>query len=151
MSTTSVAAAFKDAFYTWAVTNWSGSDVQVCFGIPGPKQADDIVAFQDVTFEQDPATYGTQRSREEVLTLKVTASVWRAGESAQEKVASDRAVALIAALEQYARVTDTTIGGTVRECFLTNGEISGTPPELVAGGRLVEAQATFTAHARIRS
>ena len=60
-------------------------------------------------------------------------------------------MALIAELEQYARVTDTTIGGTVRECFLTNLQIAGTPPELVAGGRLVEAQATFTAHARIRS
>lgn len=81
----------------------------------------------------------------------VTASSYRAGESAQEKVAWDRAVSLIAELEQYARVTDTTIGGTVRECFLTNLQIAGTPPELIAGGRLVEAQATFTAHARIRS
>lgn len=151
MSTTSVAAAFKDAFYAWAVTNWSGDPVQVQFGIPGPNQQDDIVGFLDVTAEQDPATFGTQRSREEVLTLIVTASSYRAGESAQEKVAWDRAVALIAELEQYARVTDTTIGGTVRECFLTNLQIAGTPQELIAGGRLVEAQATFTAHARIRS
>lgn len=52
MSTTSVAAAFKDAFYTWAVTNWSGDPVQVQFGIPGPNQQDDIVGFLDVTAEQ---------------------------------------------------------------------------------------------------
>lgn len=151
MSTTSTAAAFKDAFHSWAVTNWTGDPVQVNFGIPGPNQQDDIVAFLDVSTGQEPATYGTQRSREETLTMTVTASCYRAGEGAQEKVASDRAVALIAELEQYARVTDTTIGGTVRECFLTNLQIIGTPVEVVAGGRLVEAQATFTAKARIRS
>lgn len=146
-----VLAAFKDAAYARGVALWT-SGVQVSFGHPGTAQLDDIVAFMDCSSEQEPATFGTSRSREETLTLTVMYSVYRAGGPEMEKVAFDRAVALQDDFEKYVRVTDTTLGGVVRECFLTGLRIaSATDEQTLANGRLVEIEATYTAKARVRS
>jgi hypothetical protein len=53
-------------------------------------------------------------------------------------------------VEQYARVTDTTIGGAVRWCFLTQHTSQGhTDPQVLEQGRVIEISATFTALARV--
>lgn len=152
MASASVAAAFKDGFVAAAEALWAGTDVQVAFGHPGQSQADDIVAFGRVSTEQDVATLGSNRSREETLTLDVVFSIFRGGGPDMEKVASDRGYALLGQLETFARVTDTTIGGTVRHCFLVSHESDGsTDPQILAAGRLIEITAQFRAQARITS
>lgn len=148
----SAAAAFKAAFVAAANTLWAGTDVQVSFGHPGQTQTDDIVAFGRVTSEQVMANYGSNRSRDETLTLDVVFSIFRGGGVEMEKVASDRGYELLTQLEEFARVTDTTIGGTVRYCFLASHESDGaTDPEILAAGRLIEISAQFSATARITS
>lgn len=152
MGTVSAAPAFKDAFVAAARTIWSGTDVQVSFGHPGQSQADDIVAFMGCVSEQEPATYGTRRQREETLVLDVVVSVYRGGGTEAETVASDRAYELLGALEQYVRVTDTELGGAVRHCFMVGHSSSGsTDPDVLASGRLIEINAQFAAKARISS
>lgn len=145
-------AAFKDAAYTIGQTLWGSSDVQVTFGHPGMTQNDDIVAFMDVSAEQSPATFGTSRAREEELELTVMYSVFRGGGADQEKVAFDRAIELEGQFEEYVRVTDTTVGGTVRECFLTSIRVSSsTDDQILAAGRLVEIEAVYSAKSRVRT
>lgn len=154
-ATSTRAAEFKNAFHTAAVALWATAepDVQVAFGHPGKFQADDIVAFGRVTSDQVPPTMGTNRSREETLTQEVMFSIYRGGTGTDvEKVCSDRAYQLLDDLSEMVRVTDTTLGGVVRDCFLTSHESDGeTDAAVLAKGRLIEIRATFTAHTRITS
>lgn len=146
------AQAFKQAMADAAHTLWdtAEADVQIAFGHPGKTQADDIVAFGRISSVQEPVTIGTRRSREETLTLIVVVSIFRAGGPEQEQIASDRAYKLLGDLENHVRKTDTTVGGTVRDCFLDSHESEGaTDPDTIARGRLIEISASFTAHARI--
>jgi hypothetical protein len=153
MPTSSAAAAFKDAFVALAegIWNQTSSPVLVSFGHPGQKQPDDIVGFLDVRTEQDPATFGTNRGREEVLEIDVLVSCYRGGGPAQEKVASDRAYELLGLLEAAVHYgVGTTVGSTVRECFLIRTTSDGrTDPNEIAKGRTIEVLATFQARARI--
>jgi len=152
MTASTLAAAFKDAVYERCVALWAGQGVQVAFGHPGQTQGNDLVAVMDVSSEQDAVTLGTQRSREETLTLTVMFSVYRPGGVDQEKVASDRAFELVDDLAEYARVTDTTFGGVVRECFVASVTAEGSvDPRVISAGRLVEVLAVFVAKGRVRS
>lgn len=152
MTASTLAAGFKDAVYARCVLLWAAEDVQVAFGHPGMTQRNDLVAVMDVSSEQDAITLGTQRSREETLTLTVMFSVYRPGGVDQEKVASDRAFELVDDLAQFARVTDTTFGGVVRECFLESVSAEGSvDPTVISAGRLVEVVAVFVAKGRVRS
>lgn len=153
-STATTAHAFKAAFVTGIKALFASDDqVLVSFGHPGGEalaKYDDAIGFADLRVEQDAATLGTNRSREEVLTLTVWISSFKQGDDAREIEAAARAYALLAAVEHYARQTDTTIGGTVRECFLTAHQSNGeTDERLLANGRTIEIEATFTAKARV--
>jgi len=150
LSEFSAAPTFKRAFYDSAVGLWPNTEVQVVYGQPGTYLADDVVAVTRVHAEQVPAAMGTNRSREETLTLTVIISVYRGGGEEVEVIASDRAYELLGQLERFVRVTDTTVRGTVRECFLDEHDSDGeTRPELIASGRTIEIEAKFTAHARV--
>ena len=152
MPAATAASAFKNAFVTAARSLWAGTGVQVAFGHPGQSQADDIVAFGRVSSDQEFATYGSNRGREETLTLTVVFSMFRGGGPDMEQVASDRGYELLGQLEEFARVTDTTIGGTVRHCFLESHESDGsTDPQILSAGRLIEITAQFGAKARVTS
>lgn len=155
MSTSSATAAqaFKAALVTAITTAVNDSSVLVVFGQPSAGQIslfNDIVSVARVEAEQNPATYGTNRSREEILTATVVISCWRPGGPEVESVASDAAYALLEAAERYVRVTDTTVGGTVRHCFLVAHSSEGdTDPARLARGRTIEIEATFRAAVRI--
>lgn len=156
--TTSRAAAFKAAFYNHARTvlfapgeaiNEAGQ-VETFFGRP-VQFPPDIVAFGAVRSTQEHATMGTNRSREEQLELDITISVQRGGRDDDQYV-SDRAYEILGILEEYARVTDTTIGDTVIECALVRHTSEGaTTPEVRKHGPCVDINATFAARARVRS
>ena len=151
-SSATAAQAYKAALVTALTTLNAGTDVLVSFGNPGPAVRNhlDAVAVTRVESAQDPATYGTNRAREEVLTATVQVSCWRPGGPEAESVASDAAYALLEALERHVRVTDTTLGGVVRHCFLASHASEGeTDPTLLAKGRTIEIQAEFVARVRI--
>ncbi|MHA7275364.1 hypothetical protein ACX80O_02355 [Arthrobacter sp. Hz1] len=152
--TATVAYEWKNNFFESVKASFAADvateNVLVSFGQPGTFEPDDIVSFERVTERQDPATMGTNRSREEVLTLDVIISCYRGGGPEQEQVCSARAYDLLRRIEIYARKTDTTIGGAVRHCFLQSHESDGaTLPELIAQGRTIDITATFEARARI--
>lgn len=150
--TVSAAPAFKNALVTLIRTAINDSTVLVTYGHPGLEVADDMVGVQKITSQQVIANMGARRSREETLTAEVIVSCYRGGGPEVEQVAGDRAYQLLGLIEQYVRVTDTTVGGTVRDCFLISHDSQGaTDPALIAEGRVIEITATFEAHARITS
>ncbi|MHA7292623.1 hypothetical protein [Arthrobacter sp. HLT1-21] len=152
--TATVAYEFKNNFFQAVRTLFSADPdtrgVLVCFGMPGTYEPDDIISFERITERQDAATMGTNRSREEVITLDVLISCYRGGGPEMEQVCSARAYQLLRLIEQHARQTDTTIGGSVRHCFLQSHESDGaTLAELLEKGRSIDVTATFEARARI--
>ena len=149
---TSLGPAFKDAFFTAATNLYSAAATQVAFGHPGQRQADEIVAFMEFNSEAEPVTLGTRRQFNEVVNLTVLISVWQGGgDAATEKSTSDRALAILGDLENYARVTNTTFDGLLLYCYRTSYQVTTTPDEFLASGRLTEISAVFTAVGRIIS
>ncbi|WP_159702473.1 hypothetical protein [Arthrobacter sp. 18067] len=125
--------------------------VYVVYGQPANYEPEDIVSFGRITTGQETATLSTNRSREETLTLEVTISCFMGGNEDAEIATAERAYDLLRRIEHFARMDDTTIGGTVRTCLLTSHESEGaTPEELLDQGRVTEVIATFTAKTRIQ-
>lgn len=146
--------AFKKAFYLAVKDLMAGTfdteHVYVVFGQPATYQPEDIVSFGRLSIGQQAATLSTNRSREETITLEVTVSCFLGGDEEAEIATAERAYDLLRRIEHHVRMTDTTLGGVVRQCFLTNHESEGaTPEDLIAEGRVTEVVATFTAQARI--
>lgn len=155
-STATVAAEFKNNLFE-AVRDLmaDGPDtgyVLVSFGHPGTLDPDDIVSFARVSETQDFATVSTNRTRNEIITLEVEISCYRAGGPEVEQVASDRAYELLRMIETQVRVTDTTVGGTVWWCFLASHDSTGsTDPARIETGRNIDITAVFEGRARISS
>lgn len=149
----SAAPTFKTAFYTMAVTAFASDQaVQVTYGMPAFDPFNDVIAVGAVTSESEAANLGTRRQREETLTLEVNVYSFVGGGQEAEATAMTRAYSLLATLEEYVRVTDTTLGGVVRWCFLTgHASDQATDQEVLAYGRMCVVTATFTAHNRITS
>jgi hypothetical protein len=153
MSTATQADQFKFAFYTgikelFAIEQ-DTEQVLVTYGAPASYAPPDIVSFLNLNGDQSAATMGN-RGREETLTLTVSISCVVNGGQEAELLAAQRAYYLFRKIEYFARVTDTTIGGTVRHCFLERHESSGqTDPALMAQGRVCEIVADFRAQARV--
>lgn len=146
---TSAAPAFKAALYD-ACGSLFAAPVQVAFGHPGLTLEDDVVSVGRVWSTQEAATMGTARSRDEELWCDVTISCYRGGGPEAEQTASDAAFALLADLETYTRLTDTTLGGVMRWTTLQDLTCEGsTDPEVLAQGRVVEIVATFHGFARL--
>lgn len=120
-------------------------------GHPGVAQPDDIVGFGRGTDDQEEGPIGPRRQRESTMSLAVLFSIYREGGMEAETVARDYAYELLRELETYVRVTDTELGGVVRDCFVTAIQDEGVDPSLITNGRLIEVQAIFTAHTRITS
>lgn len=145
------AVAFKNALYAKAVDVWDDDEtIRVSYGHPGQAQQNDLIAFMDWSTTQTPVTLTPRRQREEELRCTVVFSIYRAGGPEMEKVATDRLIELLGELEGYTRITDTTLGGVVRWCFLESLESTGsTDPAVLASGRLIEATAIFVAASRV--
>ncbi len=153
MSGATAADEFKLAFFE-AARDLMAADpdtehVLVTYGWPGTFEPEDLVSFLGVTSEQEAASI-SRRSRDETLTLEVSISCYRGGGQDMEQVSARRAYQLLRMLDTFARVTDTTVGGTVMWCFLVGHESSGhTDPALIEQGRTNEIVARFSARARI--
>lgn len=149
-STVSAAISVRDALMAAGVAVWADPAVHVVVGHPGVDIPDDTISFASLRTEQTPATFGTNRSRQETVTIEVLFSIWRNGGAEQEAITNARAYQLLGALENYCRKTDPTLGGRALFCFLTASESSGsTAQQTLSQGRCTELSATFTAEIRI--
>lgn len=153
-STATNADVFKVNFFT-AVKDLMAAtadtqSVLVLYGYPDTYVPEDVIEFGQVTANQTFGTLSTNRSRDETIQLTVFITVQRAGGQEMEQVCADRAYYLLRLMENQVRVTDTTVGGAVRWCFLTQHTTTGhTDPAVLEQGRVIEISATFTAEARI--
>ena len=148
-SATTLAPRFRRALYDAATDLFAGEAVGVTLGPPSGLP-DQLVTIGPVKGTQDVATMGPARSREETLTCEVLISCATGGGGEVDADLDDDAYGLMGRLEYYTRVTDTTLGGVVRHCFLTEHVSDGTQPDDQTGGRWIAIIATFTAHGRVR-
>jgi len=155
MSSVSAAGEVVDAAFEVAAGLWSDplNPVLVSDEMPSFDFFNDIVTFGAFTSEQVPATISaSRRAREETITFEMIIYSFRQGGAEQRSIVRNRAMELLGNFEEYVRVTDTTLGGTVRHCFLTNfGSDAATDPDVLSMGRMQVLTATFTAVNRITS
>lgn len=145
------APAFRKGMLALATTLFDGREVEVIAGPPaGAYLPDDIVQIQHVELEQAIATMGSSRGREETLSLDVLVSCATGGGPEVDDELTEHAYGLLSELEFACRITDTTLGGVVRQCFLTAARSQGAGPDETADGRYIEITATFQAMARVR-
>lgn len=147
--TTSAAPRFKAALFS-ACQSLYAAPVQVTYDNPGTDLEPDIVAVGRVWGRQTAATMGTPRSRDEETWCDVTFSCYRGGGPEADQTAMEAAFSLLATLETYVRLTDTTLAGAVRLTELADySATSSDDPDVLASGRVVDLVATFHAYARI--
>lgn len=154
MSAVSAAGALVDAAYAAAAGLWTdpANPVLVTDEAPVFDIYNDIVTFGTFTSDQVPATISTRRTREEEITFEMIVYSFRFGGSEQRAIVRDRATELLGDFEEYVRVTNTTLGGVVRHCFLSRFvSDAATDPDVLSKGRLQVLSATFTAVNRITS
>ena len=153
-ATTTAAYKFKQALFDAATNLWKDDhpEILVNWGtLTGPNRPDEHVLFLGTDSDQAPATMSTNRSREETLHVELQFFVTRWGEVDAAREADDYMYARIGELERYCRMTDTTLGGVVRHCFLVSHVTdarSFAGPNNTAG-HLAAAIVRFEAKARI--
>ncbi len=161
MGSSTAAREFRQAMFEACETLYAADTdpfTRVSRGLPAFANAMDEVCVGAVTTNQEFATFGTQRSREEILTLEITFYSFRFGGAEQEEVVEARAWEMVDELAEYVRVTNTTLKpspeaeGIVRQCMLTDAvSDAATAEEVLAKGRMHVIRATFTAENRVRS
>jgi hypothetical protein len=151
MNLVSVLGAYKAGLYAAAKAVYDRDTTYVCSGEPSQDVMAELVSIGATEIGQEAATLGTNRGREETLTCEVVLSVFRGGGDEQQPTADARVGQLLTLLEKQVHYTDTTLGGVVRECFLTAARLDSGPGSLGDNtrGRLAAITATFTAKARI--
>ena len=154
MSLVSAIGAFKAGLLAAAKAVYDPTKTYVVSGDPSQDTLYELVSIGTVEIGQTVATIGVNRGREETLTAEVLITVFGGGEDDAQAALDVRAGALLALLEQQVHYTDTTLGGAVRECFLTRARLDSGPdafgPETnLTYGRRALITSTFTAKARI--
>lgn len=150
-----VAWELKNGIYQLAQQTFP-APTYVCMGLPSTLTPNEIVSIGNINAGQDVATLSaSNRGREETLQIEVTFTVWSGGGDEVEPLIEARVFELVSQLEQavhYIRgdgTDPTTLGGAVRQCFLTALTQDSMPTNEEAAGREAVAIATFTAKARI--
>lgn len=154
MASSTNAREFRKAIHDQCVELYAGSDpyTRVVRGAPSFETSVDTVTIGAVTTEQEFAVYGATRQREESLTCEVIFYSFRFGGEAMEEVVEDRAWDMANQLAEYARVTDNTFGGVVREAYMSSAVADdATDARVMAAGRLYVIRVVISAKNRVRS
>ncbi len=150
--TSTAAAALHQAMYDAAKTLFADQKVGINYTPTPVKYYDRAITMGGVSSTQDVATMGGTRGRNEDITVVMYFSAYVAGKpETVEPLARDRAFELLNTFAEQIRsaLGDTTLGGTVEWCFLTDHEadsIASAEPT----GAMWEIEAQFTARYRIR-
>ncbi|GAA1787909.1 hypothetical protein GCM10009748_23060 [Agromyces lapidis] len=152
MGTATAAYEVKNALYDAASTLFAADDVVVSWGFPIARDFDDYVVFTGMRTEQEPGPMGARRARNENVFITASFDFFRAGEADDDRVVTDAAVDAVRRLEEYVRVTDTTLGGLCEWCFLESIDSEGfTDMGMLARGRQAVVEVVFHAFVRITS
>jgi len=152
MGTATATYEVKNALYDAAVTLFTADDIVVSWGFPTARDFDDYVVFTGMRAEQETGPMGTRRARNEDVFITASFDFFRAGEADDDRVVTDAAVDAVRRLEEYVRVTDTTLGGTCEWCFLESIDSDGiTDLGQLARGRQSVIDVVFHAFVRITS
>lgn len=127
------------------------TDLWVSYGWPvAGRDRPDAMSFMEIRTQQEPATLGTNRSRDEDIWVSVLVECFRAGEEEDDQAPTAAVFGYVRRLEQHIRTSDPTLGGLAHWCFLDQVQTAAaTDPDLVAQGRLVVADVDFKARVRI--
>lgn len=149
-NTATAAFVLKQQLYRRTAELFADDEVNVSFGHPGHRRdLRDIVAWTDVRTEQDVATLSNRRSRDEDVYLTVMISCFRAGEADDDLVPSEAGYGYLRRIEEYVRVTNTTLDENCYWCVCSSSSSGGIADKnLLAKGRLIQIEAEF--HARVR-
>lgn len=152
LATSTAAYRFKAALFDAATTLWvrAHPELLVAWSTIGTNVPDEYLLVLGTESDQEPATLSTNRSREETVRLETQWFVTRWGEIDAAREAEDYLYARLGELERYVRMTDTTLGGVVRHCFLVAHVTDTRSFQGAQGhGHLASAMATFEAKIRI--
>ncbi len=141
----SAAPALKAALYT-VLTGLYPAPTVVAYGPPGGYLDDEVVSISNVSSSSVVATLSPNHSREETLEVTVIYSVTNGGGYEIQQTVTERAYAMLGALEYYIKVTNPTIAGTVRDAYIISHDMEEAAPE---GSRNCQIVAVLQAHARI--
>ena len=148
----SVAYAVKNGLYQAAKDLFDTDDIIVSFGLPSDHGYPDQVYVGAMRTEQTNGPMGGRRARNEDVFVTVEFDFFRAGEAEDDKAVTDAAMSAVRRLEEYVRVTDTTLGGVCDWCFAESIDSEGvTPLQVVAAGRQSVISVVFHAFVRISS
>jgi hypothetical protein len=154
-SLVTVAWGFKKGLFDAATTALENDPTYVCVGSPGSTEPNEIASIGLIRTSQQPATYGSNREREEVMLCDVTISVYSGGGEEAQQLVSSRAWEILGLIEKQVHfvvggVDGTLLGGVVRECFLTDAVEDSAAVQVDASiGRESVIIATFTGKARV--
>lgn len=144
---------FKKRLHAAATELWRDDHPEflVCWGKVGTYVPDQYVEFHGTDTGDEFATMGTNRSAEETIRLETQWFVSRFGDPENAGPEADEYLyARLAELEQYVRVTNTTLDGLVRHTRLVSYATDDAAMQRDnAQGRLSAALAMFEAKVRI--
>ncbi|MBW9118883.1 hypothetical protein JNB63_02125 [Microbacterium trichothecenolyticum] len=158
MSLTIAAHQYKSALHAAALALWpqDSDEFGVFWGQAGPSVPDQWVEFHGSDNATEPATMGSNRTAEETLNLETHWFVQRWGDAKYTgPEAESYLFARLGQLEQYVRVTNTTLAGlvdgfTVRQCRLaTYATDDAAMTRNNSAGRMAAAIAIFEAKVRL--
>lgn len=129
----------------------SDDSLAISYGWPqNDRDRPDAMAFMEIRTQQEPATLGTNRSRDEYIWVTVLVESFRAGEANDDQVPTAVAIDYVRRLERHIRMSDPTLGGLAHWCMLDQLQsAAATDPDFVAAGRLVVVDCEFKARVRI--
>lgn len=153
VSTGLAAYDYKQAFYTIATEYFKepNPEFEVIRGLLGAKIPEQYMQVLGTTSELDAATMSSNRTREMVVRLETQWFVFRYGEVDADREAEDILFTRLRDLEQHIRVNDITLGGVVRECFVSSVATDSASVEEAgtSQGRLAAAIVIWEAKIRI--
>lgn len=153
-SKTIAAYEFKQAFFEAATEHFAElEEFQVVRGLVGANIPQKYMQILGTRVRHDAATMGSNRTREEVIELETQWYVFEYGTEDADRAAEDYLFARLGSLEEHIRVSDITLGGVVRQCFL--GEVATDERRIEEAGtyqgRLAAAIAIWEAPVRLRN
>lgn len=142
--------ALKAGLFDMATTLWETTHPTFLqsWG-PLVNRPDQFAEWVDGLSDQEFATLGPNRSRDETVTVAVQMYCLRRGKVGTAREAEDYVFARLGELERNVRMTDPTVGGVALWCFMSRvaNDTVSTAPRLE--GHLAVIRAEFTARIRI--
>lgn len=153
-SKTIAAYEFKQKFFEIATAHFADvPEFQVIRGLVGSNYPAKYMQVLGTRLRHEPATMGTNRTREETIELETQWFVFEYGSEDADRAAEDYLFARLGSLEDHIRVNNITLDGVVRQCQITDvfTDLARIEDTGTAQGRLAAAIVTWEVQVRLRN